>query len=233
MANEYISPARSRALLGTQMTDSTRKLRQNIKDYNEWQKGLGETTAKGRAWGGYGLPIASYLFGGLLGEDSEWGDILQDPTVLAALGGIGSYAGSEWAEGQYPDAPDIRTQDILFGEPALFEAEQEADLAASAFEASQWTDALQDMINIFRFTGSEDYEFADSPIATGLKKAPKTILDFLKGSSKESGPLSKFHPPQYGGSEWPDIETLRKLLTELGYYEENKTGRPGQQSLTY
>ena len=228
MANEYISPARSRALLGTQMTDSARKLRQNIKDYNEWQKGLGETTAKGRAWGGYGLPIASYLLGGAM--DQDW---MQDPTILALLGGVGSYGGSKWAQGQYPDAPDIRTQDILFGEPALFEAEQEADIAASAFDASQWTDALQDMINIFRFMGPEDYEFADSPIATGLKKAPKTILDFLRGSSKESGPLSKFHPPQYGGSEWPDIESLRKLLTEFGYYEENKTGRSGQQSLTY
>ena len=187
MANEYISPARSRALLGTQMTDSTRKLRQNIKDYNEWQKGLGETTAKGRAWGGYGLPIASYLFGGLLGEDSEWGDILQDPTVLAGLGGIGSYAGSEWAEGQYPDAPDIRTQDILFGEDALFGAEQEADLAASAFDASQWTDALQDLMNILRLTPQEEsYGFADSPLNIfGKKSAYKELgedeeYDFLE-----------------------------------------------------
>ena len=67
----------------------------------------------------------------------------------------------------------------------------------------------------------EGYEFGESPIS----KAPKTILDFLKGSSKES--------PKESGWEKLTQDELMKLLTELGYYEGNKTGRPGRQSLTY
>ena len=216
MAREYISPARSRALLGTQMTDSARKLRENLKDYYDWQKGLGETTGKGRAIGAIGLPAISYLLGGYF--DQDW---MQDPTVLALLGGAGSYLGSEYAQGQYGEAPDIRTPDILFGEEALFTAEEEADISASAFDASQWTDAFQDLISTLRFMTPEGYEFGESPIS----KAPKTILDFLKGSSKES--------PKESGWEKLTQDELMKLLTELGYYEGNKTGQPGRQSLTY
>ena len=67
----------------------------------------------------------------------------------------------------------------------------------------------------------EGYEFGESPIS----KAPKTILDFLKGSSKES--------PKESGWEKLTQDELIRLLTELGYYEGNKTGQPGRQSLTY
>ena len=187
MAREYISPARSRALLGTQMTDSAKALRENLADYYDWQEELGATTAKGRAWGGYGLPILSYLIGGSLGEDSKWREWLQDPTILSLLSGVGSYQGSQYAQGQYPDAPDIRTPDILFGEEPLFAAEQEADLAASAFDASQITDAFQDLMNIFEFSAGEKYEFGKSPLATTLSDILGGFKDRIGGKSRLRG----------------------------------------------
>jgi hypothetical protein len=141
----YISPARAGASLAEMFAESKRAFGRNVGAATDWMGDVGQSSAIGRGIGGYGVPALAYYLG------------YTNPIGLAVMSLLGSWGGSEIGQQWEGPAPSLRSPDVLLGEQDVLSQEQDLERMLSSFDASQITDAISDMTQVFSLGGGKAY----------------------------------------------------------------------------